>query len=138
MILDGQGGLGIGSEDRRVDSVGDDVTRRLLLDPRPGSTYHLAAGSAAPTAQQILVELLPAAHGEVEFVSYRRFCEEMDSQRRRRPWAGPLYEELAAFMPYLAYPKLFDTSSTMRHLGNRLAQSELDRLSAPQIESALA
>jgi len=93
------------------------ATTRLVLAPRPGGVYHVAAGDHAPTVQDVIDWLDPAE--EVGFVDEAEFRRQLDEAAARNHRAGPLCRELAAFLPFLAYPKQFDTTQLEADLGRR-------------------
>jgi nucleoside-diphosphate-sugar epimerase len=86
----------------------------LLLEARPGSTYHVASGSEAP----LLTEVVSAANAPpVRFVDCSEFTAEIRRLRRAEPRAATLYDRLMKFIGIVAYPKIFDTSAAAAALG---------------------
>jgi thioester reductase-like protein len=121
LALVARGGLRLlpGTPESRVDMVDAGVAAtaivELTLRPSPGAVYHVAGGDGAPTAGDIVRSLGPRAG--VRFCSEHDFRAHLQSEARRRPRTAPMLGELAGFLPYLAYPKVFDTTTLERDLG---------------------
>jgi nucleoside-diphosphate-sugar epimerase len=102
---------------------------RLVLAPRPGGVYHLAAGNRAPTVQQVIDWLDPPEEvGFVDEAEFRRQLHEAGARNRR---VAPLCRELAAFLPFLAYPKQFDTTQLQADLGRGCPPFRLGSVARP-------
>jgi nucleoside-diphosphate-sugar epimerase len=116
-----RGGLRVlpGTAESRVDIVDaeDAATAvvELLVRPRPGAVYHVAGGDDAPTAGDIIRSL--GSRADVRFCSEHEFRAHLLRASQRKPRIAPMLRELAGLLPYLAYPKVFDTSMLERDLG---------------------
>jgi len=85
---------------------------RLLEQPSPAETYHVAGGDRAPTLGSIV-----EPYRDVRYVDVDRFAWEVAKWRHERPRLGPLYDELGCFIYELAYPKVFDAGNAEADLG---------------------
>jgi nucleoside-diphosphate-sugar epimerase len=86
-----------------------DALARLTLDGRCTGTYHLTAGSAAPSLAQLM---RAAGTPPIGFVPAATFDRELDRLRSENPRGAALYDRIDTFIRIVAYPKVFSNGST--------------------------
>lgn len=90
----------------------------LFMEKAVGSTYHIAGGFHAPTLAEIADRIMKGKKIPVEFAgSQASYNNRVKEIVKWRPDLAFIYKKTDVFLPTLAYPKQFDTTTTRKHLG---------------------
>jgi thioester reductase-like protein len=98
-----------------------DALARLALADGCGGTYHLTAGTSAPS----LSELMRAAGTPpIRFVPEVAFNRELGRLRRTNVSAAESYRRIDTFIRIVGYPKVFANDATVGALGHPVARHD--------------